>query len=211
MIVRKYPQSHLVLEKNGKKLVIDPGYITFDKGYKLNQFQNADAYLITHLHDDHLGYQTIKQLVGNQPVFANTESIKKLVELGVKGIEIKDRQIFEVAGFKIQAVDLPHFRVPDDKVSPQNTGFLIDGIFFHAGDGFEVANVQSPNAALAYGHPSLSVLSVLDFAKNLKAKVLIPIHFDAYPRDPEELKKAAGYYHYDLEVRSLSDGEETEI
>jgi L-ascorbate metabolism protein UlaG (beta-lactamase superfamily) len=60
MKIRKFPQSHLVLEKNGKTLIIDPGYITFEKGFKVEDFQNADIYLITHQHADHLGPRSFR-------------------------------------------------------------------------------------------------------------------------------------------------------
>jgi L-ascorbate metabolism protein UlaG (beta-lactamase superfamily) len=212
MKVKKYPQSHLVITSDsGKKLIIDPGYHTFRKGFKVADFQGADVYLITHIHDDHLGPETIKEVVGDSPVYGNSDTVEKLKGLGINCLEVKDRQEFKVAGFKIRAVNLPHFKIPDDRKAPINTGFVIDEVFFHAGDGYELTGLQVDNAALAIGHPSLSFLGVLDFAKSLGVKVLIPIHYDAYLRDPEEVKKASEIYHYGIEIRPLRDGEETTV
>lgn len=211
MLVKKFPQSHLVISKAGKKICIDPGNFTFQKGFKIEDFSDIDAFLITHQHDDHIGEETIKELVNKRPVYANVDAIDKLKELGVEGIEIKDGQEFEVAGFKIKAYDLPHFKVPANKETPQNTGFVIDGVFFHAGDGFDLDGLSVENAALPIGHSSLSTLAVLDFAKKLNSKVVIPIHFDAYIRDPKELQKTSEYYSYGIKVIPLQDGEETEL
>ena len=211
MKVKKYPQSHLVISSEKGKLIIDPGFFTFDKGYKVEDFADVDAYLITHRHDDHLGPDTIKELVGDKPVYGNADVVAKLKTLGVEATEVKSREKFSVLGYEIEPVDLPHFKVPDNRESPQNTGFIVDGVFFHAGDGFKLDGVSVNNTALALGHSSLSILDVLDFAKSLNAKVLIPIHYDAYKRDPEELVKASENYGYNIEIRPLADEEETEI
>lgn len=208
MKVKKYPQSHLVITSDsGKKIVIDPGYLTFQQGFKISDCQGADVYLITHQHADHLGPETIKEVVGNSPVYGNSDVVGKLVEVGVEAKEVRDRETFEVAGVKITPVDLPHFSI--GKEVPPNTGFIIDSVFFHAGDGFELEGVQVDNAALPIGHPALTNEGVMEFAKSLGCKLLIPIHYDAYPGDPEELKKLVE--PLGIEVRPLANGEETEI
>lgn len=211
MKVTKYPQSHLVIEKDGKKIVIDPGNFTFDQGFKIEQFQNADCYLITHLHDDHVGYKTIKELVGDSKVYANTESVKKLKELGVEAIEVKDQEEWEVNGFKIKAVDLPHVHLEGTNPMPQNTGFVIDDIFFHSGDGLEVDDLLVNNAALPIGHSAISNNDVFKTMRKLKAKVLIPIHYDAYKRDPAEIKKQSDHYNFGFDIRPLKNEESTEL
>lgn len=208
MKVKKYPQSHLVITSDfGKRLVIDPGYLTFQLGFKVADFQGMDVYLITHQHADHLGPETIKEIVGDKPVYGNSDVIAKLSEVGVKGIEVKDRQKFSVAGFEITPVDLPHFSI--GKEVPLNTGFVINGVFFHAGDGFELKGLSVEIAGLPIGHPSLTNEDVIEFAKSLGCKLLIPIHYDAYPRDPNDFKKLAE--PLGIEIRPLANGEETTI
>lgn len=215
MKIKKYPQSHLIVEKNGKKLCIDPGDWTFEKGFKVKDFTDVDAILITHRHYDHLPEKhrkEFKQLAKVKPVYGNSEVVKILSELKLDAVEVRNREKFKLFDFEIEPIELSHFKVPPSKETPQNTGFLIDGAFFHAGDGFELQGITVKNAALALGHSSLSMLSVLDFAQQLKVKVLIPIHFDtSYPRDPVELQQTAQYYGYQFKVIPLKVGEETEI
>lgn len=213
MKIQKFPQSHLVITNDsGKKLIIDPGYLTFKDGnFKVEDFQGADVYLITHQHTDHLDPETIKEIVEDKPIYGNFDVILKLKEVGVEhGTAVTNRQKFSAAGFEIEAFDLPHFRIPTE--SPPNTGFVIDGVFFHGGDGFTIEqNLSVENTALAYGHPALSALGVLELAKSLNAKVLIPIHYDIYRRDPQELKKASEAYGYNIEILALATGEEANI
>lgn len=209
MKIKKFPQSHLLITKGNSRLVIDPGNITFAKGYQAKEFQGANGYLITHSHGDHLDLENIKQVVGGGTVYGNFDVAEKLKGLGIQVVVIKDREKFKVGEFEIEARELLHFRLPNKVETPLNTGFVIDGILFHAGDGFEYHDLKVENVALPYGHPSLSTTGVLEFAEDLGAKLLIPIHYDSYQRDPEELKRYSEFFG--LEVRVLDSGQETEV
>lgn len=209
MKVRKFPQSHLVISKDNKNLIIDPGYITFEKGFKVSDFQGADVYLITHQHKDHLGPETIKEVVQDKPVFGNYDVVEKLKEAGVKQAkEIKNSEEMETEGFKIKAIDLPHFKKEGFEMPP-NTGFLIDGVFFHPGDGDKAPAITSENAAVPIGGWTITLESALQFSKDIGAKVVIPIHYDWYKPDPLAFKKIAS--DAGIDVRLLNHGEETEI
>lgn len=209
MRVKKFPQSHLVLEKNGKKLIIDPGYITFEKGFKVEDFQGAQVYLITHQHSDHLGPETIKEVVGDAQVFGNFDVVSKLKEAGIlQALEIKNMEEIEVEGFRIKAVDLAHFKKEGVEMPP-NTGFLVDGIFFHPGDGERAPEIKSENTAVTIGGASITLETALEFVNKIGAKVVIPIHYDVYKEDPIEFKNKAS--DQGIEVRVLDYGEETEI
>lgn len=211
MKVKKYPQSHLVITNDiGKKLIIDPGYLTFEK-FKVEDFQGADCYLITHQHDDHLGPDTIKEIVGKSPVYGNSDVCVKLKQCGVSGIAIKDKQKFSVEGFTIQAFDLPHFQKLDT-IMPPNTGFLIHGVFFHPGDGWKLEGVKAEKAAVPISGPpdgDTGFNQAITLAKSLGATVVIPIHYDKYPADVTEFSKLA--QKEGIRVISLNIGEEVDV
>lgn len=209
MKIKKFPQSHLVLEKDGKTLVIDPGYLTFEKGFKVEDFKGADVYLITHQHEDHLGSETIAQIVGNAPVYGNPDVFQKLKSLGVKNAkELKNMEEVELEGFKIKAVDLPHFP-KEGTIMPPNTGFLVDGTFFHPGDGDIAPDITSKNAAVPIGGATITFDTALEFAQKIGAKVVIPIHYDVYISDPYKFAEMG--QRYGIDIRPLAPGEETEI
>lgn len=209
MKVKKFPQSHLVLTKDDKTLVIDPGYLTFERGFKVEDFKGANVYLITHQHEDHLGSETIKEIVGDKIVLGNADVTQKLKSLGVANArQLNNMEEIELEGFKIKAVDLPHFP-KEGAVMPPNTGFLVDAIFFHPGDGDKAPEITSANAAIPIGGATITFDTALEFAKKIGAKVVIPIHYDVYISDPfkfAEMGQRSG-----LDVRPLNPGEETEI
>ncbi|MBI2040416.1 MBL fold metallo-hydrolase [Candidatus Microgenomates bacterium] len=169
MKVKKYPQSHLVIYGNSTQIIIDPGSITFNSGFKPEEFQGADAYLITHQHADHMDPVNIKAVVGKKLVYGNTDVVNKLKELGVEATEISDRQKFTVGKFEIMPVDLPHCKMQDGTDGPPNTGFLINNVFFHPGDGDKAPqNLTSENLALPIAGPTITMEGALQFAMNLK-------------------------------------------
>lgn len=210
MTVKKYPQSHLVITGTSTKIIIDPGSITFAKGFKIEDFQRADAYLITHQHQDHMDSANIKLIVNGQLVYGNSDVVEKLKSLGVEAQETRDKQKFQVGEFEIMPVDLPHCKMQDGSDGPPNTGFLINGVLFHPGDGDKPPQgLTSQNLALPIAGPTITMSGALQFAQDVQAKIVIPIHFDYFKADPNEFKNMAS--PLGIEVRPLSPGQETEI
>lgn len=217
MKVKKYPQSHLVITGNSTKIIIDPGSITFTAGYKSEEFQGADAYLITHQHQDHMDPENIKGIVNSKLVYGNNDVVNKLKSLRVEAKETHNREKFQVGEFEITPIDLPHCKMQDGSDGPPNTGFLINpdsigvnNIFFHPGDGDKVpTGLTSHNLALPIAGPTITIQRALQFAKDLEAKVVIPIHYDYFKADPNEFKNMAS--RFGIEVRPLAPGQETEI
>src|SRR5688572_3006355 len=124
MKVKKYPQSNLIISNGISKIAIDVGNVTFNNGYKVDEFRDCQAILFTHQHPDHLDSEHIREVVAGKEVFGNFDVVTKLKELGVEAIEIKDRQEFEAGGFKVMAVELPHCKMADGTDGPPNSGYL---------------------------------------------------------------------------------------
>lgn len=209
MQIKKYPQSNVVVTKGSDKIVVDPGYITFEKGFVVGEFADADAFLITHQHADHLDRDHAKELFVDRPVFANFDVVAVLASLGIRAEIVKDRQIFRVAGFEIEAVSLSHCKMADGSAGPPNTGYLINGVFFHPGDGIELSGLSSPNLALPIAGPTINFENATKFAKSLAARVVIPIHYDYFKADPAQFAQKVA--PLGIEVRPLVPGEETTI
>ena len=210
MRVKKYPQSHLVISSETSKIVIDPGMITFKSGFKPEEFADAQAFIFTHTHPDHLDPENVKAVVGDKPVFGNSDVAQTLEKMGINCTSVSDGQEFEAGGFKIKAVDLAHCAMQDGSPVPPNTGFLIDGVLFHPGDGDHApAGLTSHNVALPIAGPTITLDGALKFAQDVQAKVVIPIHNDFFKNDPEQFKTMA--QGAGIEVRNLAAGEETTL
>jgi len=205
MKITKYPQSCLLIESNGTRIVIDPGSFVAEK-YQADSFGHIDAVLITHEHSDHAHAQLIAAMkVGATKVYANRSTQVLLGDI-VTDI-VSDGTTIDVGALKVHVRDLPHVDLPDGSPGPQNTGYIIDDVLFHPGDGIKIEGVDVPVGAVPITGPDISPRDALDFAKSIHCKVMIPIHFDGYPSNPEFFVGLAEKVHMPFKVIPLRDGE----
>ncbi len=208
MKVTKFPQSCILIEEDNQKLLIDPG-VHFLQHHKIEELNDVKAVLYTHQHADHYDPKVADTMKAQGvPLYAN-QATADLVGEGCS--VVNDGQQFQVAGFDITARELPHCLLPNNGPGPQNTGYVVDGAFFHPGDGYELAGLQVDNVALPITGPDISMLDAMNFADQLQAKVVIPIHYTAIPADPDVFKQYAGFGGRTFDIRILADGEATEL
>jgi L-ascorbate metabolism protein UlaG (beta-lactamase superfamily) len=211
MKVTKYPQSCLILEQDGKRILIDPGSFVSQK-YKASDLGSVDGILITHEHQDHVDPELLKEIVGDSsiPVVANQSSAKLLGDIVTKIVNDEDE--LEVAGFKITARELDHCDMVDGTPGPQNTGYVVNGAFFHPGDGISIENLTVNSTAVPIAGPDISPKDVHQFIKQVGCKVVIPIHYDGFPADPEFFKNMfSRWFKLPVEFIPLASGESTEV
>ncbi len=209
MKVTKYPQSCLVIEDNSKRLIIDPGSFVSAK-YKVTDLLPVDGILITHEHADHADPALLQALVGQAqtPVVSNQGTRDTLGE--VVSQVVKDQEEFELAGFKIKARELPHCLMVDGSPGPQNTGFVIDSVFFHPGDGIAIEDLKVDKAAVPIVGPDISPHDVHSFIRQVGCSKVIPIHYDYFPNDPEFMAKMLGG-DSGLQFVVLANGESADV
>ncbi len=91
-----------------------------------------------------------------------------------------------------------------------NTGYIIDGHFFHPGDGIETTGLTIDHLVLPIAGPSISLYHAAKFAKSLGATKIIPMHYDnvrLFPGSPNGFKQV----YEEAEVMVLADGETVEL
>lgn len=210
MKVTKYPQSCLIIEKNGKRLCIDPGELVSAK-YDAQDLLPVDAILITHEHEDHVDQALLHELVGSDevPVYAN-QSTKNLLGDAVTQV-VMDGEEFEAAGLKIVARELPHCLMVDGSAGPQNTGYVIDGVFFHAGDGIALDGLHVASAAIPIAGPDISARDVFAFIKQLRCQTVVPIHYDYFQENPRILASMAPGVTPGVKFVLLDHGQSAEL
>lgn len=187
--------------------MIDIGNFATAK-YDLADFGKFEALLVTHQHADHMDEDFCSHITAKGiPIYGNADVVGKFPELGIK--EITDEKVFNVAGFKVRPVDVPHCVGVDGRAGPPNTGFVIDDVFFHPGDGIEPRGVSVKNSAVPIAGPSISLKQAIDFIRLVGAQKVIPIHYDnpIFYNDPEVLKER----YPQAEVIILKNGQTTEI
>ena len=106
MKITKYPQSNFLIESSGKKILIDPGNLTF-ANYSVDDFGSLDAVLITHQHPDHLDKEAVRKLIEKGvPMYGNRDVASQFEKEPFDITKVFHENEFEVAGFKIKPVDL---------------------------------------------------------------------------------------------------------
>lgn len=205
MKITKYPQSCLLVESNGTRILIDPGSFVAQK-YQASEFGHIDAVLLTHEHSDHVHEQLIGALkVGATKVYAN-RSTKVLLGDIVTDLA-NDGQMLEVGSLKVAVHDLPHVDMIDGTPGPQNTGYVIDGVLFHPGDGVRIEGVTATVGAIPIAGPDISPRDAFDLATSIGCKVVIPIHFDYFREDPDVVATQLNSRSAPFRVVPLRDGE----
>ena len=205
MKVTRYFQSCLLIEDKGARILIDPSGQEKDR---LSEFGKLDAVFYTHEHGDHFDAGMAQDFVeqGVAPVYANA-STAKLIE--ASKTEVKDGQEYEINGLKVKAIELPHCLMADGSTSVQNTGYLVDGKLFHPGDGAELEGLSVDTLAVPISGPDISLKDAYAFTMQVKAKQVIPIHYDFLGGNPDYLGSSLN--KKGVKVHGLTIGDSIEL
>jgi len=219
MKITKYPQSCLLIESNGKKILIDPGILSYEDSF-LNNWKDADLILITHKHTDHCYTEIIKEIFKNNK--SKIYSSKEVQEFNIDLLIniVRDGDVFEFEGIKIEVVKAVHGYIPalkGEKEINENIGFIIelenkriyitsDTICFKNDYKCDVLCLPVSNHGLVMG-PFEAAL----FAKETGANLIVPIHMDnpKFPTEVNEIKK--NFEEQELNYKILEIGESINI
>ena len=177
MTIKKFLHSCLLLEKDGKRLLIDPGAFSFIEGkLKPEEIGPVDAILITHKHQDHFDPEVLKQFLDFGPASIHTiQDIRsELDTVGIVSQLLAPGDQTSIAGFEVRVANAPHGALP--LPLPDNAAYLIDGLL-HPGDSFHPAGIEScETLALPIAGPWATMVAGLEMVDRLKPKTVIPIH-----------------------------------
>jgi len=205
MKVTRYFQSCLLIEEKGARILIDPSGQEKDR---LSEFGKLDAVFYTHEHGDHFDAGMARDFVeqGVAPVYANA-STAKLIE--ASKTVVQDGKEYDISGMKIKCMELPHCLMVDGSTSVQNTGYLVDGKLFHPGDGAELAGLSVDTLAVPISGPDISLKDAYAFTMQVKAKQVIPIHYDFLGGNPDYLGSSLN--KKGVKVHGLTIGDSIEL
>jgi L-ascorbate metabolism protein UlaG (beta-lactamase superfamily) len=204
MKLTRYFQSCLLIEEDGVRVLIDP---SGQDAENFDKFGKLDAVLYTHEHGDHFDRDLAEKFAAaGVKLYANASNAK---QMKTQPTVVTNGQEFDIKGLKVQAKELAHCLMWDGSEGPQNTGFLLGGKLFHPGDGVNLAGLSADILALPINGPDVSLKDAFDFAKQLSAKDIVPIHYDYLGGNPNvfaDVGKGMG-----LNTHVLAIGESVEI
>lgn len=215
MRITKYPQSCLMVETNGKRILIDAGSLKYQDKF-LEEWKKADIILITHKHGDHIKKDVLQDI--NVPIYSTSEVQNTYPE--IKFNIVKENDTLNFDAIKIEVVKAIHGYNPNLKNGGQvfeNVGYIIDDgshrlyitsdtICFN--NDYKADIVALP--VTAHGLTMSSYEASL-FSKELGANLVLPIHMDneKYPTNIEEMKE--NFAKFEINYKVLAIGETIEI
>src|SRR5262245_29071743 len=128
----KYTHACVRLERDGQKLLIDPGVFSEREAY-----EGVSAILITHEHFDHVNVELLPSILEANPelkIYASGAVAGQLTALGEAVVTVSVGDTFTAEGFAIQAVGGEHAEIYDGLPGISNLGYIVDGEIYHPGD-----------------------------------------------------------------------------
>ncbi len=200
MKITRFAQSCLLIEANGKRILVDPGYVQYKESYPGNEWSDIDAILVTHKHTDHCHIDAIKEIVKNLKTKFYTSKEVADAYPGISPEIVKEGDVLTFDDIKIKVVKAVHGWIPifrEGKEINENIAFIIDdGVnrIYQTSDTICFDNNYKCNAIFLPVVNHGIVMGPWDaalFAKETGAKLVVPIHYDnpKHPADFELVKK----------------------
>jgi len=169
MQITKYVHSCLLVETPDRVALFDPGAMSIDS-IPVDQIEQLDDIIITHIHGDHFVPDFIKQLVQKFPGVAITAPSEVVAALGREGITATDQPSAAITFF-----DAPHESVEPLFPQPEEVGVHYLDTLSDPGDSHSFTETKAI-LALPITAPWGSSVRALNLALELKPQYVIPIH-----------------------------------
>src|SRR3989338_7364280 len=127
MKITRFAQSCILIETNGKRILLDPGYLQYKESYPDNEWKDIDILLVTHKHGDHCHLEAIKKIVQNSKtqLYTTKEVADKYPEISLDIVKVGD--ILNFDDVKVEVVKAFHGYIPllkgGNEVN-ENVGFI---------------------------------------------------------------------------------------
>lgn len=217
MKITKYPQSCLLVETKGKKILIDPGTLKYKEEY-FDVWNNVDIILITHKHPDHCNTEILEKISNNIKIYSTQEvqDANKTLNINI----IKENDIIELDSIKVEVVHALHGYQPllkGEKEINENVGYIIDdgeNRLYTTSDTICFKNDYKADIlcipVTGYGL-TMSAFEAALYSKEVGATLTIPIHMDnpAFPPDFKFIEEM--FNKYDVEYEILENEESIEV
>jgi L-ascorbate metabolism protein UlaG (beta-lactamase superfamily) len=174
MQLTKYGHACVTLEKDGRRIVLDPGGLTPE-----DATLGAEAILITHEHFDHFSGQVVRAACARDPdirVLTCPPVAAQLDGLGPGLRVVGEGDSIEVAGFDVQVHGEWHAVVHPDIPRVRNVGFLIDGSLFHPGDALTLPGTAISTLLLPVHAPWSRTGDLIDWVREAAPEQTLAIH-----------------------------------
>jgi len=176
MKLTKYAHACVALEKDGSRIVLDPGTFTPDAK---DAVAGAAAVLITHEHFDHFDDALLAAALETDPelrVFGPRAVLDKLGDHDGRVRVLAVGDTLDVDGFGIAVHGGQHAAIHADIPRVDNLGYLVDDSLFHPGDAYFAPEAPVDTLLLPTSGPWTKLGEAADYVRAVKARQVVQIH-----------------------------------
>ena len=174
MELTKHGHACVVVEDDGRRLVIDPGAFTDPAA-----LEGASAVLVTHEHPDHFVGDRLRAAMDADPaleVWTNPSVAGQLEGLGGRVHAVGHGDAVTAAGFDVEVHGEWHAVIHPELPPVRNVGFLVAGRVFHPGDAFTVPEVPVATLLLPLHAPWSKTAEAIDYVRAVAADQAYAVH-----------------------------------
>jgi L-ascorbate metabolism protein UlaG (beta-lactamase superfamily) len=174
MELTKYGHAGVSLERDGQRLVLDPGVYT-----DASALDGASAVLITHEHADHFLEERIRAALEASPefeVWTNAAVAASLEGFGPRVHVVGAGDAFTAAGFEVRVYGEWHAEIHQDIPRVRNVGFLVEESVFHPGDALIEPQAPVDTLLVPVHAPWSKMAEVVDWVRELKPARTFGMH-----------------------------------
>ncbi len=213
MKLTKYMHACLVLEEQGKRLVIDPGSYSGEFGGADNVF----AVVVTHVHPDHFSPQNLEAILAKNPdaKLFTTEEVK--AQFKKPGIATpKAGEKVTVGPFALEFFGGQHALIHSLKPAAQNIGLMINDTLYYPGDSLTLPERPVKVLALPSNAPWMKMSETIEYLQRVKPSAFFfPTHNALLSDYGHEAYEAIWLNNateaYNLKLNILKPGDSVEI
>lgn len=177
MKVTKFEHAALVLEKNGDKLIVDPGSYT----KTMPTLSNVRAIVITHIHDDHCSEAQLDEILRANPgikIFTTDEVCNRLTASRphFETVAVHHGDHYVEGNFTIDFYGDMHLEIHPSFPLCQNIGVMINNQLYYPGDSYTRPDVPVELLAVPSSAPWAKLGMIIDFVNEVKPKHAFATH-----------------------------------
>lgn len=190
MKITKFGHASLLIEDRNSALLIDPG--SYSSGEEA--IAQLDIVWLTHSHTDHCDIVKLRELKKAHPkltIFTNPTLARDLKKNEIEARAVETGQVFEQAGFTLQAIGTTHAPLYASLPPIDNVGCLVNHRFLYPGDNLTPIDQPVEILALPVAGPWLKLSEAIDYAIALKPTVCFPVH-DGILKQPGTTNRIPG-------------------
>lgn len=174
MRVTKKEHAALLLEIDGKTLIVDPGAFTSP----LTDVGNVVAIVVTHEHADHWTDDQLSGILEHNPgvpIFAPAGVAAAASKFDISVVKAGDTQT--VGPFTLRFFGEAHAVIHESMPNIDNVGVLVNDALYYPGDSYTLPDgVDVEVLAAPVGAPWLKIGDAMDFVLAVKAKRVFATH-----------------------------------